>query len=469
MLSRCGTDNGWRTAGGNVSEECWRDGDTPSGLEDPAFVQGKMCTKDKLAVESERVSTNGDGWNLDSRHIENMDTFPKSLTNANGLSLAVSELRLLKLNPNDPASLRKLILHFDVRNTILVADSVYSVNVEQALNSYLSGVTWGKETENGGWEWLCDAPCLTAPVPSATTYYRHVERKTVQSPHDRAGLRKLTGHFTQEEVGERFLPHFRRLLKLMEWPHQVICPDELLTMYGKDRSLYHYLIPAFLKLIEVLVKSRRRFAIIIRTYGMDAPQVLEAVEKTTLGHHPSFPNMMPVAVHRIPGKITREDGDKIEFARTIKNGPSKSEVYSTEGAIYKMLSETEGICGFVDHFEYWANNNFNHSAAKPFWIETTNPDPDVHHIFFDDNIRTMENDSIVNARTFIDASRKNSRSLTLEETAQYASAFLVQANLLESIENDNYFLEKIDECEKSYESILQDSRQLIPASSQEKL
>ena len=44
----------------------------------------------------------------------------------------------------------KLILHFDVRNTILVADSVTDDNIEEALNSYFTGVTWGKTPPRGG-------------------------------------------------------------------------------------------------------------------------------------------------------------------------------------------------------------------------------------------------------------------------------------------------------------------------------
>ncbi len=40
---------------------------------------------------------------------------------------------------------RKLVLHFDIRNTVLVADSYSNVHVEQALNSFLTGVTWGRK------------------------------------------------------------------------------------------------------------------------------------------------------------------------------------------------------------------------------------------------------------------------------------------------------------------------------------
>ena len=60
---------------------------------------------------------------------------------------------------------RKLVLHFDIRNTLIVADSVTSITVEQALNAYLTGVLWGHEGGNHSWQWKSKAPSLCAPEP----------------------------------------------------------------------------------------------------------------------------------------------------------------------------------------------------------------------------------------------------------------------------------------------------------------
>ena len=59
---------------------------------------------------------------------------------------------------------RRLILHFDLRNTILVADSVTNVTVEHALNSFLTSATWGRETDNI-WDWYTDKPSIVPPAP----------------------------------------------------------------------------------------------------------------------------------------------------------------------------------------------------------------------------------------------------------------------------------------------------------------
>ena len=60
---------------------------------------------------------------------------------------------------------KKLVLHFDIRNTLIVADSVTSITVEQALNAYLTGVLWGHESGDDNWQWKSKAPSLSAPEP----------------------------------------------------------------------------------------------------------------------------------------------------------------------------------------------------------------------------------------------------------------------------------------------------------------
>lgn len=57
----------------------------------------------------------------------------------------------------------KLVLHFDIRNTMIVADTVTSITVEQALNAYLTGVLWGQEVDNNCWQWSSTRPTLLPP------------------------------------------------------------------------------------------------------------------------------------------------------------------------------------------------------------------------------------------------------------------------------------------------------------------
>ena len=97
---------------------------------------------------------------------------------------------------------KRLVLHFDVRNTVLVHDSVTNIDVEQSLNSFLTGVVWGAETDSGGWEWRSSHPSLQPPLSDCITYYKYMEKQLVKKPSDRAMLRRVTGDFTHENIGK---------------------------------------------------------------------------------------------------------------------------------------------------------------------------------------------------------------------------------------------------------------------------
>ena len=342
---------------------------------------------------------------------------------------------------------RKLVLHFDVRNTVLVADSVTNVNVDDALNSYLTGVTWGHETTKG-WEWFSDAPSLNPPRKDAITYYKHLERILVKRPSDRAILRKATGNFTQETIGERFLPQFVKHIKLLEWPYPDVT-DSLLTMQGSTGKLYHYMLPCFFNMIHYLYENERDFSIVFRTYGMDAPTVLECTKETLAGRHPGFTRPLPINVNCQPGKIQRSKNG-IVLEHVPQNGSEKTH-YRSERDVFNFLSNTTGVCGFVDDFEFWQDNGYSHYAAKPLWVNPS--DRTTHHILFDDNIRVTDHDSIVDLRVF-DPATGSITSLPKEKAARYEDACVVQADLLQSTENENYFIDKLNLCEENYDKLI---------------
>ena len=58
---------------------------------------------------------------------------------------------------------RQLVLHFDVRNTLLVADSVSNVDVAECLNSYLTSVAWGIVGSDGIWRCIDNSGRITSP------------------------------------------------------------------------------------------------------------------------------------------------------------------------------------------------------------------------------------------------------------------------------------------------------------------
>lgn len=347
---------------------------------------------------------------------------------------------------------RKLILHFDVRNTILVADSVTQIGVEQALNSYLSGVTWGYENEAGEWEWVSKEPSLNAPEPGCMTYYKYLEKRLVRTPTDRGTLRQHTGDFTQEELGAMFLPYFVKSLNDFEWTHPE--QDKTLTMRGENGKLYHYILPAVFQLIQHLHDTNRDFAVIIRTYGMDAPNVLKAISHSLQGNHVAFPNLplLNFKVNSKPGSIRRHQDGTIT---ATLDQDDQNYFFTEESEMYEFLSNQTGVCAFVDDFLYWQNNNYSSSCAKPLWI---NPEhTSVQHIFFDDNIRLTDSDSIVDLRMAgrdSGAANTHFSSVSLKNTEKFENMCLVHADLLQSTADINYFIDKVKLCETNYSYFL---------------
>ncbi|XP_013379133.1 uncharacterized protein LOC106150714 [Lingula anatina] len=345
---------------------------------------------------------------------------------------------------------RKLVLHFDLRNTILVADSVTNINVEQGLNSYLTGVTWGKEDDKTGeWTWVSDTPSLDPPNEDCVTYYKYLEKELVKVPYDRLLLRQATGDFTQVELGRRFSTFFDKHLRLLEWTHgKHSNVKAAFYMHGTNGRRYHYLLPSFFNLLSTLYSQGRDFCVVLRTYGMDAANVLECIKLFTGGLHPDFPHPLPLKVHTKPGAILR-NGENFE----LKGQRNECDVtLSSEDQIYSILSEGGGIRAFVDDFANWQNHGYHYSKGKPLWINLH--DTSVQHILFDDNIRVTEDDSVANVRLFSVADG-SFRSLSKEHASRFQDTCLVQADLLESIQRSDYFIEKVKACEDRYNNLLQ--------------
>ncbi|KAL3852262.1 hypothetical protein ACJMK2_015928 [Sinanodonta woodiana] len=348
---------------------------------------------------------------------------------------------------------RKLILHFDIRNTVIVADSITNVSVEQALNSFLTGVTWGKESDDGRWEWYSDKLSLTPPSEDTITYYKHLEKMLVKTPCDRAKLRLQTGDFTQSDIGKSFLPYFNQHMNLLRWTHGYEQKHECLTMKGMDGQPYHYLLPAIYKCIHQLYMDNRDFAIVFRTYGLDAENVIASLAHGLEGNHPGFNKRVAISVNRTPGFIHRSDGQCIKCQ--MRGNEDSEELLQTctgDREVYNVLSECTGIVGFKDDFVYWQSNQYHHTAGKPLFIDPF--DCNVHHIIFDDNIRTFEDDNIVDVRLFETKGAKIARSLSKVEAASFENVCMVQADLIESIESDEYYINAVNKCEQNYSKYL---------------
>ncbi|KAL2104130.1 hypothetical protein ACEWY4_000998 [Coilia grayii] len=327
---------------------------------------------------------------------------------------------------------KKLILHIDLNNTILVSDAVTKQGTVAALDYFLSTVTWGHMSKAGKWEWLSEVPSLSPPGRDSVSYYSKFGR--------------VPG-FTSSGPGRKFRGVLEEHLAMLRWPAD-LPEDKEFSVRGEDGNLYHWILPSFFQLLLDLASQGRDFAVLFRTFGTDLPRVLRVVHRALVqGGHPLFPDLpaLKLSVSETPGRI-RCTGKRTDVSR----GEEKCSSRDGERGVYQYLSAVAGLGGFQDHFDWWARNTYSILGGKPFWVDPF--DPHVQHIFIDDNIRQTDEDTIVHPKVFLDRESSETRTAS---TSELYDLCLVQNDLLQAISDASYFTKRIQICQENYERNLQ--------------
>ncbi|CAL8279468.1 unnamed protein product [Boreogadus saida] len=327
-----------------------------------------------------------------------------------------------------PGPRRKLILHIDLNNTILVSDAVTGLGTLAALDGFLSTVTWGKMNQKGKWEWLSDAASLIPPCEGAISYCSQFGR--------------LPG-FTSGP-GRRFRGILDEHLDLLRWPEGVTADKEL-SVKGEDGRLYHWILPSFFQLLRDLVSSRGAddFCLLFRTFGSDLPRVLSAVSRAlTQGAHPLFPDLpdLKLSVNQTPGKIRCSKREVV-----LTRGEDKVSSLNGPRDLYQYLGAGSGLGGFQDNFDWWSKHSCSLMGGKPLWVDPF--DPTVQHIFFDDNIRQNDKETIVHPMVFLE---RGGEAVRTASTRELYDACLVQNDLLKAISEPGYFSRRVAICQENY-------------------
>ncbi|PAA62914.1 hypothetical protein BOX15_Mlig014718g1 [Macrostomum lignano] len=343
-----------------------------------------------------------------------------------------------------PSQGRKLVLHFDARNTIFVADLFSRITVEMALNTYISGVVWGVSESDSHWRCISETISIHPPQPGVTSLYKLFEKDIVRVPEDRQLLRETLGNFTEQPHGRKFRPIFEANLAKLRWPYKKI--DDRLTVTGRDGSAYHYLLPSFLNLVHALDASGREFCVVVRTFGRDAPHILNALDLLRQGLHPGYDKQLSARINLKPESFDRIGRDEFKYFK------SDGSVLRSERAVYEHWNSCTGIMAVVDDFEYWQANQYHYTAAKFLWYDPN--DSDHQHVMFDDNIRLHDEDNIINVKVFDGPNWEAARDCRPDETAKLEDSLFVPANLIDSIGDPNYFIDRVSQCEANYSQLL---------------
>eukprot|EP00746_Dinoflagellata_sp_MGD_P159377 gnl/MRDRNA2_/MRDRNA2_86685_c0_seq23.p1 gnl/MRDRNA2_/MRDRNA2_86685_c0~~gnl/MRDRNA2_/MRDRNA2_86685_c0_seq23.p1 ORF type:complete len:2537 (-),score=487.72 gnl/MRDRNA2_/MRDRNA2_86685_c0_seq23:240-7850(-) len=314
---------------------------------------------------------------------------------------------------------KKLILHFDVNNTILVADT--NVPVSAAINSYLAGVCWGKVVGDGEFLFCSYTEhghlSLTCPesVDAKESYYKYLERKMKGQPREdfKAAISDFNAH---QGIPDAIKKWFDKIWECMKAPDAL---KDTPFAFQQDGIWFHHIIPSFWQLLDGLQKQGRAFAIVLRTLGKDGPAIAKTINAFAQGEHPEYRHGCSSALLADPphGCLYRtKDGNRDSFKLEIGNKPlfkpkrqmanedSQVDVVTIddEVLIHKHFSELTGTFCVSDDYFYWEGTGFAAAGGKPLWFPYDHADryfPKEQHIFFDDHIRVHSPaNSIVDVR-----------------------------------------------------------------------
>ena len=349
-------------------------------------------------------------------------------------------------------SFRKLVLHLDVNNTVFIGDSITkSVTPEETLNEYLTDVVWGQVDESGEWIGDINALHVKPPEKNSVSYYKFAKAKYREKP--RSEFKAHIRSFTEEEIGKPFRRFYDQMIEALEFPGDIKSGNNSDLPFVTDKKAvpHHCIVPSFYKLLDHLCESQKELAIIFRTFGGDGHVVLQATKDFLQGKHVTVSSEYPhkssaggcpvedprYKVNFTPGKITRSSN------QTIMKCPEDHLVLSNLQDIYKYFRQTKGIKLIGDDYDWWKTQHFNSLAAKPLLINPS--DDSVQHIMFDDNFRPWEpEDSIVNLLLAKEGSFCSADPATFDDVC------VVKADFYQSICNRNYFIDKIQLCERNY-------------------
>jgi hypothetical protein len=199
------------------------------------------------------------------------------------------------------AALPRLVLHFDVNETIMVGDPAAGIDFGQCLNVILSksaavrpaaedGGQGGGEARGrwSGWTWHDGSPLDPAqrtdgvepppllPVwrlPDGCRFF-----KDYSLPKE---ITRFAKTFTEPgSPGEIYRPVYDRMEAALRCP-AAVAADKRLSHDGT----HHFLLPAFFRTLSTLHDRGRSFTVVIRTFGTDGPAVAEALRAFSEGCH----------------------------------------------------------------------------------------------------------------------------------------------------------------------------------------
>ena len=214
----------------------------------------------------------------------------------------------------------RLVLHFDINETIMLGDPAGGDSYEDTLHKVIAKVAYVRPnpaagTAEGRWTeyvWHDGSPldplCREVGAPPPPLFFDWNLPEGVTAFYKVHALKQFAKCFaTPGSPGEIYTAELERLRDALRWPEGTP-PDPRLSADG-----YYTFLPAFFHTLSELAAGDRDFSIVLRTFGTDLPHVAAAVSAFADGEHPlwkgqKFPSLRLRARDLWSGRYGAETG-----------------------------------------------------------------------------------------------------------------------------------------------------------------
>ena len=359
----------------------------------------------------------------------------------------------------------KLVLHFDVNETILIGDEAGGDTVHDCLNKIIAKCAYVRVDDASALTakltlkvtqdleptlWCDDQPIGSGNddgcMKSAPPLHIGWEWPKDCCPYYRTAFKKRSKSFVKSADGKVFSSIFEKLTSCM-------------LQYSPDHNLpeshpFYRMIPSFFFTIIKLNEFNLDYSIVLRTFGTDLSDVALAIDDFANGKHPLFPTFKDDKFclkkeNMFIGRYRRGLGEG-ESIYDLSQWDEKHKIVASGDDEVLEVIENLFVCGIQDDYDFWDEHSNSPSCGKPVWIHPPNSEREYHHLFFDDNIHNDPTDSIVAVRT-----RKSDGhtwvSLTGEETLREHGRYLFRVPTIAVLLQYEWFLNSIAKAVQSQE------------------
>lgn len=214
----------------------------------------------------------------------------------------------------------RLVLHFDVNETIMIGDEAGGDTYTDSLNKIVAKCALVQkkpifQSDSFSWDhwrWYdgtkIDVNAKVAPQLSFD-WDRKADVENFHAMVYETNCKEFNSKvFTCDgQPGRVYRDELKKLNDKMKLPPRDV--DERLTLNGKN----YFVLPTFFHTLAQLEKQKRDFIVVVRTFGRDGSRVAKAINAWAEGRHPLFENKTFPSFHvdlendLYVGRYDRED------------------------------------------------------------------------------------------------------------------------------------------------------------------